>query len=518
MLAAGGTEVEIYVVAVVVGDAQAAGAAVAAGTVVVVVQAAISGRIFKGDILQGIAGVALLKEPGDVVGVDLHSAAVIRIIADIAALCGHAGSPHIADGDGHGAVGLVAVLTVGSEVQLHHLAVGVPVRHKGQVIQGEVLVVEQVLAVVVEITVVQVALVKVRPVIIVVVAVQLAPVVQSVGVGEPYILQIVPGLVIQEIPEVVPVKGHAVVGIHLINDVALHLGAGAAALADLNGEGGGDLVAFHAAHGDVKGQGVFIGIPVRRKGQRVQLEVIVVPDIVLIIVKHGVVQVTVVQLVIPGVVVGIVSVGVETAVIVKVVIVGELHVFQFVVIRLVVEEIVEILRVQRHIVVRVHLIGQVALAAGAAALADLDVQSAIYLVTVHAVHGEVKGQGVRVGVPVGVERQRVQFKVIVVPDVVLVVIEHGIVQIAVIELIVRDIVIAVVSVCTEISEVIEIIVAGELHILQLIIAAVFLVKEIPEVLGVHRHIVAGVHLVGQLHVAGAGAGATLHINADRCIE
>ncbi|CAN4046288.1 GDP-mannose-dependent alpha-(1-6)-phosphatidylinositol monomannoside mannosyltransferase, partial [Dysosmobacter welbionis] len=81
VLAAGGTEVEIYVVAVVVGDAQAAGAAVAAGTVVVVVQAAVSGRIFKGDILQGIAGVALLKEPGDVVGVDLHSAAVIRIIA-----------------------------------------------------------------------------------------------------------------------------------------------------------------------------------------------------------------------------------------------------------------------------------------------------------------------------------------------------------------------------------------------------------------------------------------------------
>ena len=66
VLAAGGTEVEIYVVAVVVGDAQAAGAAVAAGTVVVVVQAAVSGRIFKGDILQGIAGVALLKEPGDV--------------------------------------------------------------------------------------------------------------------------------------------------------------------------------------------------------------------------------------------------------------------------------------------------------------------------------------------------------------------------------------------------------------------------------------------------------------------
>ena len=113
------------------------------------------------------------------------------------------GGSHIADGDGHGAVGLVAVLTVGSEFQLHHLAVGVPVRHKGQVIQGEVLVVEQVLAVIVEITVVQVALVKVRPVIIVVVAVQLAPVVQSVGVGEPYILQIVPGLVIQEIPEVV---------------------------------------------------------------------------------------------------------------------------------------------------------------------------------------------------------------------------------------------------------------------------------------------------------------------------
>ena len=133
-------------------------------------------------------------------------------------------------------------------------------------------------------------------------------------------------------------------------------------------------------------------------------------------------------------------------------------------------------------------------------------------------HGEVKGQGVRVGVPVGVERQRVQFKVIVVPDVVLVVIEHGIVQIAVIELIVRDIVIAVVSVCTEISEVIEIIVAGELHILQLVIAAVFLVEEIPEVLGVHRYIVAGVHLVGQPHVARAGAGATLHINADRCIE
>ena len=271
-------------------------------------------------------------------------------------------------------------------------------------------------------------------------------------------------------------------------------------------------------HGDVKGQGVLVGVPVRRKGQRVQLKVIVVPDIVLVIVEHGVVQVAVVQLVIPGVVVGIVSVGIETAVIVKVVIVGELHVFQFVVIRLVVEEIVEILRVQRHIVVRVHLIGQVALAAGAAALADLDVQGAVHLVAVHAAHGEVKGQGVRVGVPVGVERQRVQFKVIVVPDVVLVVIEHGIVQIAVIELIVQDIVIAVVSVCAEISEVIEIIVAGELHILQLVIAAVFLVKEIPEVLGVHRHIVAGVHLVGQLHITGAGAGTALHINADRCVK
>src|SRR5699024_4865629 len=97
------------------------------------------------------------------------------------------------------------------------------------------------------------------------------------------------------------------------------------------------------------------------------------------------------------------------------------------------EQVVKVVGVQGQLVVGIHFISDVGLGRGGpGALADLNVQGAVHLVVAVAVHGEVKGQGVLVGRPVGAERQAVQLELVVVPNIILVIIEAGVIQVAVV--------------------------------------------------------------------------------------
>ena len=254
-------------------------------------------------------------------------------------------------------------------------------------------------------------------------------------------------------------------------------------------------------HGDVEGQGVLVGVPVGVEGQGVQLELVVVPHLVLVIVEPAVIQVALIQLIVPDIVVVVVSVGPEIAVVVEIIIAGELDVLQLVIVGLIVEKVVEVLGIQRHIVVRVHLVDEVRLGAGAGALADLDVEGAVHFVVVVAVHGEGELQRVLVGVLVRTERHTVQRVVVagagVIPIVIVVaVIQRGIVQLHPV---------AVRVLCLEIAVVVKVIVAVEFQIFKILPG--LLVEQVPEVIGIQFHIVAGVHIVGQLHITGAAGTA-----------
>ena len=379
VLAGGGAEVEVQLVAQGLGHPQVVGGAVLAGAVVVVVQGARLRHIVDGDILQGVAGIALLEEAGDVVGVDLHPAAVAAVIADVAALRRRAG----------------------------------------------------------------------------------------------------------------------------------------ARVADLNGQGGIYLFPIYAVHGDVEDQHVLVGVAVSAEGEGLQLELIVVPDIPGAVIEYAVVQIAFIELVAPVILVVHYAVGLEPAVIVKVVVVGELDVRQLVIIGLVPEEVVKLLGIQRHVIIRVHLIDKVRLdgAGGALPVADLDVQGAVNPVAVFAPHGEIEGQSVLVRIAAGTECQGVQFKLVIASDIILFIIKLGIVQIAVVQFVIPDIVlVVVVAIGLEVSVVVKVVIVGEFQIVEVIPG--LLVEQIREVVGIHGHIIAGVHIVGQLHVAAGALGAAFNVDAD----
>ena len=366
---------------------QAGRGAVFAGAVIVVVQAARTGHAQQLHILQGAGGVLGPQEAGEVVGLQLHLGAAGGLIQDVAHR--NAGNGRGLRCNDHGAVHILAGAVISPEFQGHGIAV-LRVRHEAQVLQQVAVgvILGNVILVVVEGGVFQLGYGEFLLVGTAVIHIHIAVVgVQVLGVRKDHILEgvILVGL-LEVVVEVVLVEEGLLSGHALILDVAL-VGAGAGgAAADLDHQGAAGLLGGGVVGGELDLHRPLGGALGRGKAQVLQS---VVPVGIGAVIELVVVDVALGKCLLVSAVVVIVdragggAEGIGG---------GEGHVLDGGGgIRLLLEELVEVRPAELHFFAGVQLVGDIALAAGGAAHADL--HRAVHIAAAGIIRPELQGHG-----------------------------------------------------------------------------------------------------------------------------